>query len=73
MLDEANYRKKELPDSLGVALDCLLEQQKLDAKQRRLINWHVANLEYGCAAELSKVSLKYWDQDDSYEWAGDRI
>lgn len=34
--------------------------------ERRIMDWHFANLEYGCAAELSQVSLPYWNQDDVY-------
>jgi len=30
------------------------------------MDWHFANLEYGCAAELSRVSLPYWNHDDAY-------
>ncbi|KAH7424184.1 hypothetical protein KP509_12G094400 [Ceratopteris richardii] len=34
--------------------------------ERRVMDWHFANLEYGCAAELNRVSLPYWNQDDVY-------
>lgn len=37
----------------------------------RLMRWHIANLEYGCAAPIDSVSLKYWDQDDPYGFIGD--
>ncbi|KAG0474313.1 hypothetical protein HPP92_013999 [Vanilla planifolia] len=30
------------------------------------MDWHFANLEYGCAAPLKEVSLPYWNQDDVY-------
>lgn len=36
----------------------------------RLIRWHIANLEYGCAATISSVSLSHWDQDDPYAFDG---
>jgi hypothetical protein len=38
---------------------------RLSAAEQRLYNWHVANLEYGCATALNKLSLVYWDQDDA--------
>ncbi|EFJ34490.1 hypothetical protein SELMODRAFT_405878 [Selaginella moellendorffii] len=41
-------------------LSCSLELE------RRIMDWHFANLEYGCAAQLDKVSLAYWNQDDTY-------
>ncbi|KAL6905241.1 hypothetical protein ACP4OV_002842 [Aristida adscensionis] len=34
--------------------------------ERRVMNWHFAHLEYGCAATLKSVSLPYWNQDDVY-------
>ncbi|CAN8067116.1 unnamed protein product [Agarophyton chilense] len=37
----------------------------------RLVRWHTANLEYGCAADLSSLSLMEWDQDDPYGFRGD--
>lgn len=33
----------------------------------KLLNWHWANLEYGNATNLNKLSLKHWDQDDGNE------
>ena len=35
-----------------------------------LLQWHLANLEYGCGAPLEEVSLRYWDQDDVWAFAG---
>ena len=31
-----------------------------------LLEWHLANLEYGCASHLGDVSALTWDQDDVY-------
>ncbi|CAN6463685.1 unnamed protein product [Victoria cruziana] len=42
------------------------EEDPLDPLERRVMNWHFAHLEYGCAASLDKVSLPYWNQDDVY-------
>ena len=38
------------------------------AEMLQLLNWHWANLEYGCSAPLAEVSLPYWNQDE--EWGG---
>ncbi|KAJ6843207.1 lysine-specific histone demethylase 1-like protein 3 [Iris pallida] len=38
----------------------------LSPLERRVMDWHFANLEYGCAALLKDVSLPYWNQDDIY-------
>ena len=32
------------------------------AIELRLLDWHWANLEYGCAAPLSRVCLSHWNQ-----------
>ena len=39
--------------------------------QARAVQWHLANLEYGCAASLGNVSLAWWDQDDEHTLTGD--
>lgn len=36
----------------------------------RLINWHVANLEYSNAISYNKLSLPGWDVDAGNEWDG---
>ncbi|KAK4538067.1 hypothetical protein CDCA_CDCA15G4092 [Cyanidium caldarium] len=38
---------------------------------RRLVRWHVANLEYGCGATLDQLSLSHWDQDDPFAFEGE--
>ena len=44
---------------------------KLLSKERELlVEWHRANLELGCAAELELVSNTYWDQDDHHGFKG---
>jgi monoamine oxidase len=54
------------PDKLKLSDNSSMEQQSLSPLERRVMDWHFANLEYGCAAELSRVSLPYWNQDDAY-------
>jgi hypothetical protein len=39
----------------------------LSSLRRSLLRWHCANLEYGCAAPLGRVSLQSWDQDDVFK------
>ncbi|MCL7040059.1 hypothetical protein MKW94_016105 [Papaver nudicaule] len=41
-------------------------EEILKPLERRVMDWHFANLEYGCAASLKEVSLPYWNQDDAY-------
>jgi len=40
----------------------------LSPMDRKLLNWHWANLEYGNATNLNQLSLKHWDQDDGNEY-----
>ncbi|KAK7382971.1 hypothetical protein VNO78_28636 [Psophocarpus tetragonolobus] len=43
-----------------------LDEEILSSQERRVMDWHFAHLEYGCAALLKDVSLPYWNQDDVY-------
>ncbi|CAA0821969.1 Lysine-specific histone demethylase 1 homolog 3 [Striga hermonthica] len=42
------------------------EASGLGPLERRVMDWHFAHLEYGCAALLQEVSLPNWNQDDVY-------
>ena len=44
-----------------------------DRQISRLLRWHIANLEYACAADINKVSLLHWDQDDPYGFEGEHV
>ncbi|KAJ7568219.1 hypothetical protein O6H91_01G023800 [Diphasiastrum complanatum] len=59
--------------ALGTTLETLREQASVavTTDERRLFDWHLANLEYANAGLLSKLSLAFWDQDDPYEMGGD--
>jgi hypothetical protein len=37
----------------------------LSVADRRILDWHMANLEFANAAPLNCLSLKYWDQGKS--------
>lgn len=55
--------------SIGKEIDHCGKNDKIDVLsplERRVMNWHFAHLEYGCAATLKSVSLPYWNQDDVY-------
>ncbi|ODQ55534.1 hypothetical protein SAICODRAFT_33540 [Saitoella complicata NRRL Y-17804] len=60
--------------TLGDTMDAILlefkELAKLTPEDMRMVNWHYANLEYANAANLRKLSLKHWDQDDGNEFRG---
>ncbi|OWM75006.1 hypothetical protein CDL15_Pgr021357 [Punica granatum] len=61
------------PDNSKTSIDngvtensCVIEEDILSPLERRVMNWHFAHLEYGCAALLKEVSLPYWNQDDVF-------
>lgn len=60
--------------TLGSVLDHALNRYKdlvhLQPQDYRLINWHVANLEYSNATSLRNLSLSLWDMDAGNEWEG---
>eukprot|EP00871_Galdieria_phlegrea_P005089 jgi/Galph1/5581/GphlegSOOS_G4275.1 len=78
------YHKERRNTSLGSALKEAIAERIAVFKNKlkgedchtnislleRLIQWHLANLEYGCAADLESVSLFDWDQDDPWALEG---
>ena len=45
----------------------------LSPRDRQILDWRFANLEFANAAPLSKLSLKHWDQDDDFEFTGSHL
>ena len=60
---------------LGTVLDEGIRQYQrmlpMTPKDMRLINWHMANLEYANAARARELSLSSWDQDMGNEFDGE--
>ncbi|KAI0999301.1 hypothetical protein K3495_g8896 [Podosphaera aphanis] len=60
--------------TLGSVFDEAIRQYsriiELEPLDLRLINWHVANLEYSNATTCNKLSLGGWDLDAGNEWEG---
>jgi lysine-specific histone demethylase 1 len=42
----------------------------LSSRDRQIIDWHFANLEFANATPLNNLSLKHWDQDDGFAFTG---
>lgn len=42
----------------------------LSTRDRLILDWHFANLEFANATRLNNLSLKHWDQDDDFEFIG---
>lgn len=45
----------------------------LSTKDRQILDWHFANLEFANATPLNNLSLKHWDQDDDFEFTGNHL
>ncbi|KAK3942698.1 Sec1-like protein [Diplogelasinospora grovesii] len=66
---------KEPNATLGSVTDNVITQYKnsivdLTAQDFRLMNWHIANLEYSNATNYNQLSLQGWDIDAGNEWEG---
>ncbi|KAK0734112.1 flavin-containing amine oxidoreductase-domain containing protein [Lasiosphaeria miniovina] len=65
---------KEPSATLGSVTDHVIAQYKdiidLNEQDYRLMNWHIANLEYSNATNYSQLSLQGWDIDAGNEWEG---
>ncbi|CAF1003388.1 unnamed protein product [Adineta steineri] len=60
----------QLKEQIRIAEDNPPPRLYLSVADRRILDWHIANLEFANAAPLNCLSLKYWDQDDEYEFTG---
>ncbi|KAK4481442.1 hypothetical protein RD792_012334 [Penstemon davidsonii] len=72
-LDDMGTELVKSPDTSVTGERFALDSNTQDFKteglsplERRVIDWHFAHLEYGCAALLKEVSLPNWNQDDIY-------
>ena len=45
----------------------------LSSRDRQILDWHFANLEFANAVPLEQLSLKHWDQDDDFEFSGSHV
>ncbi|XP_015791892.1 lysine-specific histone demethylase 1A [Tetranychus urticae] len=45
----------------------------LSSRDRQILDWHFANLEFANNTHLNNLSLKHWDQHDDYEFSGSHL
>ena len=69
--EERRSRDRSLQEALEHILHREYDVASMSAEERAVLQWHLANLEYGCATNLKTVSNLEWDQDDEYNWEGD--
>lgn len=73
-----NFKELEKFNSAQEELEAKLKELELNppsdvylsSKDRQILDWHFANLEFANATPLNNLSLKHWDQDDDFEFIG---
>ena len=63
-------QKQDLENKLDDADDINLPAVYLSPRDRQILDWHFANLEFANASQLRTLSLRHWDQDDDFEFTG---
>lgn len=68
--DTLMEQKQDLENKLDDADDIHLPAVYLSPRDRQILDWHFANLEFANASQLRTLSLRHWDQDDDFEFTG---
>ncbi|KAJ3627670.1 hypothetical protein MTP99_015031 [Tenebrio molitor] len=71
--DQLQEQAKEIEDKLKELEASPPSDVYLSSKDRQILDWHFANLEFANATPLSNLSLKHWDQDDDFEFTGNHL
>ncbi|XP_030751607.1 lysine-specific histone demethylase 1A [Sitophilus oryzae] len=71
--DQLKEQEKEIEDKLKDLENSPPSDVYLSSKDRQILDWHFANLEFANATPLSNLSLKHWDQDDDFEFTGNHL
>lgn len=71
--DRLLEQQKELEDKLQELEASPPSDVYLSSRDRQVLDWHFANLEFANATPLSNLSLKHWDQDDDFEFTGSHL
>ncbi|KAI6646387.1 Lysine-specific histone demethylase 1A [Oopsacas minuta] len=45
----------------------------LSISDMKMLEWHIANLEFANATIIGNLSLQHWDQDDDFEFTGSHL
>ena len=71
--DQLQLQQKEVEDKLHELESNPPSDVYLSSRDRQILDWHFANLEFANATPLSNLSLKHWDQDDDFEFSGSHL
>lgn len=71
--DQLEVQQKELEEKLQELEASPPSDVYLSSRDRQILDWHFANLEFANATPLTNLSLKHWDQDDDFEFTGSHL
>ncbi|XP_030850350.1 lysine-specific histone demethylase 1A [Strongylocentrotus purpuratus] len=71
--DVEKEKQKELEEKIQDLENNPPSDVYLSSRDRQILDWHFANLEFANATPLSTLSLKHWDQDDDFEFSGSHL
>ncbi|XP_050313198.1 lysine-specific histone demethylase 1A [Anthonomus grandis grandis] len=71
--DQIKLQERKLEKQLAQLESGPPSDEYLSSKDRQILDWHFANLEFANATPLSNLSLKHWDQDDDFEFTGNHL
>ncbi|XP_039288943.1 lysine-specific histone demethylase 1A isoform X5 [Nilaparvata lugens] len=71
--DQLVEQQKEIEEKLHELEASPPSDVYLSSRDRQILDWHFANLEFANATPLSTLSLKHWDQDDDFEFTGSHL
>ncbi|XP_069128605.1 lysine-specific histone demethylase 1A-like isoform X3 [Argopecten irradians] len=71
--EQLQAQQKEMEEKLQEIESTPPSDVYLSSRDRQILDWHFANLEFANATPLSLLSLKHWDQDDDFEFSGSHI
>ncbi|XP_042886464.1 lysine-specific histone demethylase 1A-like isoform X1 [Penaeus japonicus] len=71
--DQLVEQQREIEDKLQELEASSPSDVYLSSRDRQILDWHFANLEFANATPLHNLSLKHWDQDDDFEFSGSHL
>ncbi|KAI1711721.1 flavin containing amine oxidoreductase domain-containing protein [Ditylenchus destructor] len=71
--DDLNKERSEISQALIEFKRMEPSQVYMNSTDKRILDFHFANLEYGIGGSLYSTSLKEWDQDDVFEFEGSHM
>ena len=71
--DQLFEEQKEIENKLQELESSPPSDVYLSSRDRQILDWHFANLEFANATPLTNLSLKHWDQDDDFEFSGSHL